>query len=110
MLGITVVWNILYIWNLLLCLLKESATLFVEKTGHMNDNFHKPNGDPSGHKLYKGPNQPTYDVPSDLINPKTNDRPSLRNYGDTDNESDGQDDDDLVEKISEHSFVDSDFE
>ncbi|KAL2494779.1 Uncharacterized protein Fot_38536 [Forsythia ovata] len=58
MLGITVLWNILYIWNLLLCLLKESATLFVEKTGHMNDNFHKPNGDPSGHKLYKGPNQP----------------------------------------------------
>ncbi|KAL2514269.1 Uncharacterized protein Fot_28240 [Forsythia ovata] len=52
------------------------------------------------------------DVPPILINPETNDRPSLRrNDGDIDNESDGQDvDDDSVEKISEHSLDDSDFE
>ncbi|KAL2486650.1 Uncharacterized protein Adt_31406 [Abeliophyllum distichum] len=51
------------------------------------------------------------DVPPVLINQETSDRPSLRrNDGDTDNESDGQDDDDSVEKISEHSLEDSDFE
>ncbi|KAL2491530.1 Uncharacterized protein Adt_27158 [Abeliophyllum distichum] len=45
------------------------------------------------------------DVPPILINPETNSRPSLtRNDKETDNESDGQDDDDSVEKISEHSL------
>ncbi|KAL2467465.1 Uncharacterized protein Fot_50990 [Forsythia ovata] len=53
----------------------------------------------------------TDDVPPVLINPETNHRPPLRrNDGDTDSESDGHDDDDSVEKISEHSLQDSDFE
>ncbi|KAL2550018.1 Uncharacterized protein Fot_11548 [Forsythia ovata] len=47
------------------------------------------------------------DDPSILINPETNDRPSLRgNDGDKDNKSDGHDDDDSDEKISEHSLED----
>ncbi|KAL2497379.1 hypothetical protein Adt_22929 [Abeliophyllum distichum] len=51
------------------------------------------------------------DVPPVLINPETNSRPShTRNDEDTNNESDGHDDDDSVEKISEHSLDNNDFE
>ncbi|KAL2529356.1 hypothetical protein Fot_21957 [Forsythia ovata] len=52
-----------------------------------------------------------HDVPPVSINPEMNDGPPLRrNDGDTDNESDGLDDNDLVEKISEHNLEDNDFE